>query len=82
MIEVAIASMHEALAANGETAPEGSLVPEREPMPDATALAKEVEARQADEGAAAAARDPSEDGSPDDQGLPAPVAAESDGTGS
>ena len=27
MIEVAIASMHEALAANGETAPEGSLDP-------------------------------------------------------
>lgn len=56
MIEVAIASMHEALAANGETAPEGSLVPDREPMPDASTLAHEVEARtEADEAAAASA---------------------------
>ena len=35
MIEVAIASMQEALAANGDTAPEGSWDPEREPIPDA-----------------------------------------------
>jgi uncharacterized protein YqhQ len=45
MIEIAIASMHEALAANGETAPEGSWDPPREPMPDAKALAEDVEAR-------------------------------------
>ncbi len=47
MIEVAIASMHEALAANGETAPEGSLVIERVPMPDANELVSEYEAREA-----------------------------------
>jgi uncharacterized protein YqhQ len=35
MIEVAIASMREALAANGEEAPEGSLDPERRPIPTA-----------------------------------------------
>ncbi len=45
MIEVAIASMHEALAANGETAPEGSLDIERVPMPSAKDLAEEFEAR-------------------------------------
>jgi len=45
MIEVAIASMHEALAANGETAPEGSLDIERVPMPSAKDLAGEVGAR-------------------------------------
>ncbi len=39
MIEVAIASLHEALAANGETAPLGSLDPPREPIPDLKALA-------------------------------------------
>ena len=33
MIEVAIASMREALAANGDTAPEGSLDPARRPIP-------------------------------------------------
>jgi uncharacterized protein YqhQ len=80
MIEVAIASMHEALAANGETAPEGSFVPEREPMPQATALAKDVEARQAEEASAAA--DPAGDKSADDQVLPAAAVAGSDGTGS
>jgi uncharacterized protein YqhQ len=52
MIEVAIASMQEALAANGETAPEGSLAPETVPMPDAGELAKEMEARAAAEEAA------------------------------
>ena len=46
MIEVAIASMHEALAANGETAPDGSAVPERVPMPDANELARDMEARR------------------------------------
>jgi uncharacterized protein YqhQ len=35
MIEVAIASMREALAANGDPAPEGSLDPARRPIPDA-----------------------------------------------
>ena len=35
MIEVAIASMREALTANGEEAPEGSLDPERRPIPTA-----------------------------------------------
>ncbi|HEV8054419.1 MAG: DUF1385 domain-containing protein [Chloroflexi bacterium] len=39
MIEVAIASIHEALAANGDTAPEGSDDPVREPIPDLKALA-------------------------------------------
>jgi hypothetical protein len=33
MIEVAIASMREALAANGEEAPLGSLDPPRRPIP-------------------------------------------------
>ncbi|MCY7419809.1 MAG: DUF1385 domain-containing protein [Chloroflexi bacterium] len=55
MIEVAIASMHEALAANGDTAPEGSLAGERVPMPDAKELVSEYEAREA---AAAAAATP------------------------
>lgn len=47
MIEVAIASMHEAMAANGEVAPEGSWDPVREPIPDAQELAREVESRSA-----------------------------------
>ena len=46
MIEVAIASMQEALAANGDEAPAGSLDPVRVPMPDAKALAADVEARR------------------------------------
>jgi uncharacterized protein YqhQ len=45
MIEIAIASLQEALAANGDTAPEGSWDPEREPIPDAKQLAEDVEAR-------------------------------------
>ncbi len=45
MIEIAICSMQESLAANGDTAPEGSWDPVREPIPDAGELAKEVEAR-------------------------------------
>jgi uncharacterized protein YqhQ len=58
MIEIAICSMHEALAANGDTAPAGSWDPVREPIPDAGELAKDVEARQnAEEEAAAAAAD-------------------------
>jgi hypothetical protein len=32
MIEVAVAAMQEAIAANGETAPAGSLDPERRPI--------------------------------------------------
>ncbi len=55
MIEIAISSMHEALAANGETAPEGSWMPERVPMPDAKVLAEDVEARAAMAGGAPAA---------------------------
>jgi uncharacterized protein YqhQ len=52
MIEVAIASMQEALAANGETAPDGSDDPARSPMPDPAELAREMEARLAAEEAA------------------------------
>ncbi len=40
MIEVAICSMQEALAANGDMAPEGSWDPVREPIPDAGELAR------------------------------------------
>jgi uncharacterized protein YqhQ len=47
MIEIAIASMQEALAANGEEAPGGSLDPVREPVPDVKTLAADVEARAA-----------------------------------
>ena len=46
MIEIAVSAMQEALVANGETAPEGSLDPQREPIPDAGELAREVEARR------------------------------------
>jgi len=45
MIEIAICAMQEGLAANGETAPAGSLDPVREPIPEAEELAKEMEAR-------------------------------------
>jgi hypothetical protein len=45
MIEVAICSMQEALAANGDTAPAGSWDPVREPIPDVGELAREMEAR-------------------------------------
>jgi uncharacterized protein YqhQ len=55
MIEIAIASMQEALAANGESAPEGSLDPVREPVPDVKQLAADVEARDHDAATAAAA---------------------------
>ncbi len=57
MIEIAICAMQEGLAANGETAPEGSLDPEREPIPAADELAKEMEARLEAEEAADAAAD-------------------------
>jgi len=58
MIEVAICSMQEALAANGDVAPEGSWDPVREPIPDASELARSVEARRAAEERAAAESDP------------------------
>jgi hypothetical protein len=45
MIEIAICSMQEALAANGDTAPAGSWDPAREPIPEPGELAKEMEAR-------------------------------------
>jgi hypothetical protein len=45
MIEIAICAMQEGLAANGDTAPEGSWDPPREPIPDVDELAKEMEAR-------------------------------------
>jgi hypothetical protein len=48
MIEIAIASLQEALAANGDAAPEGSWDPEREPIPDARRLAEDIESRSAD----------------------------------
>lgn len=61
MIEIAIASMQEALAANGETAPQGSWDPVREPVPDVEVLAKDMEQREKDAEAAlkAAAAEPS-----------------------
>ena len=55
MIEIAVASMQEALQANGEQAPAGSLDPEREAMPDHKELARDVEARETDLAALAAA---------------------------
>jgi len=57
MIEVAICSMQEALAANDDVAPEGSWDPVREPIPDAGELARDVEARRAAEEGAAAGSD-------------------------
>jgi uncharacterized protein YqhQ len=73
MIEVAICSMQEALAANGDTAPAGSWDPVREPIPDVDELAKEMEARiEAEE----AANDDAEAGSttPDAESEVAPDA--------
>jgi uncharacterized protein YqhQ len=55
MIEVAIASMHEALAANEDEAPTGSWRPETEAIPEPSDLARDVEARTA---AATSAADP------------------------
>ena len=53
MIEVAVCAMQVALAANGETAPAGSLEPVHEPIPDVGELAREMEARiDAEESAA------------------------------
>jgi len=74
MIEIAIASMQEALAANGETAPDGSLDPEREPVPDVQELAADIEARDKEAEAAAAA---SASATPDTSTIPGtPVAEE------
>jgi uncharacterized protein YqhQ len=62
MIEIAICAMQESLAANGETAPEGSWDPPREPIPDADELAKEMEARhEAEEAAEKEAADATSD---------------------
>ena len=69
MIEIAVAAMQEGLAANGETAPEGSLDPQREPIPDADELAKEMEARLEAQEAAEKAQGEGEGG-------PEPAAAE------
>ena len=66
MIEIAISSMHEALAANGEEAPAGSWDPVREPIPDATELARDVEARQAAEERDEATTGMTGDGPPDE----------------
>jgi uncharacterized protein YqhQ len=65
MIEVAVCAMQVALAANGETAPSGSLDPAREPIPDVGELAREMEARLEAEEAAAG-----EDGVPATAGTP------------
>ena len=70
MIEVAICSMQEALAANGDTAPEGSWDPVREPIPDVGELAKEMEARlDAEEAAKDAADDAAHALPPEDEAL-------------
>jgi uncharacterized protein YqhQ len=47
MIEVAIASLQQALSANGEKAPTGSLTPRVQPMPMAHELAAETQPRPA-----------------------------------
>ena len=79
MIEIAIASMQEALAANGETAPDGSWDPVREPVPDIQELAKDMEARELEaEAALKAAKDSPviAAGSPAATALPGTPAAE------
>ena len=73
MIEIAVCAMQESLAANGETAPEGSLDPVREPIPDAEELAKEMEARlEAEEAAEQSAAEG--DAAPDASADPAATA--------
>jgi hypothetical protein len=80
MIEIAIASMRAALAANGDEAPEGSWDPQSVPIPDAGELAKDVEARlNAEEEAAQAA---SESDSPRIAAEPAAVGADETPTAS
>ncbi|HSM33229.1 MAG TPA: DUF1385 domain-containing protein [Anaerolineae bacterium] len=74
MIEVAVCAMQVALAANGETAPSGSLDPASEPIPDVGELAREMEARlEAEEAAAAEAGTPATSGTPgsDEGAVPA-----------
>jgi uncharacterized protein YqhQ len=74
MIEVAVCAMQVALAANGETAPRGSLDPASEPIPDVGELAREMEARlEAEEAAAAEAGTPATAGTPgsDEVAVPA-----------
>jgi uncharacterized protein YqhQ len=74
MIEVAVCAMQVALAANGETAPSGSLDPAREPIPDVGELAREMEARlEAEEAAAGEAGVPATAGTPgsDEVAVPA-----------
>ncbi len=58
MIEVAVASMREALAANGEEAPAGSLDPERRPIP--TAAEEKAAAKSRETAAEARATEPRE----------------------
>ncbi|MFN8622039.1 MAG: DUF1385 domain-containing protein [Chloroflexota bacterium] len=70
MIEIAIASMQEALAANGEVAPAGSLDPVREPVPDVQDLAKDMETREK-EAAAALLATTATDAEPPTTGVPA-----------
>ena len=85
MIEVAICSMQQALAANNDTAPEGSWDPATEPIPDPEELAKEMEARyEAEEAAAAEAEATTDDteatepaATPDD-GSPEPAGSTSE----
>lgn len=82
MIEIAISAMQESLAANGETAPEGSLDPVREPIPEVDELAKEMDARQkAEEAEEAATKAEAEAGpvatEPTDVPVSAPAEAES-----
>ena len=82
MIEIAISSMHEALAANGDTAPAGSWDPVREPIPDAGELAKDVEARLAAEEAEEAGSDSGEATPPADPDAEAVTATADQGPAS
>jgi uncharacterized protein YqhQ len=82
MIEVAVCAMQVALAANGETAPAGSLDPAHEPVPDVGELAREMEARiEADEAAASTAAAaattaaPAKTAEPDGTEVPGPADA-------
>jgi uncharacterized protein YqhQ len=75
MIEVAVCSMQEALAANGETAPAGSLDPVREPIPEASDLAKEMEARMDAEETAAEAPEAIDAGTAPSSAAAGPAAA-------
>lgn len=68
MIEVAICSMQEALAANGDVAPAGSWNPDREPIPDVGELAREMEARLTEDDAGTASEDAAEDAPADEPG--------------